>query len=141
MASATNGVNGAMSRAVVFGTLLPDPGDAARRKEAVDLLAQASPFEASVRADRINPLRKLLAEAYPEGPPKVLDCFAGGGAIPLEALRLGCDTTAVDLNPVAYLIEKCVLEYPQRFGQADDLGANTLAGDFIRWAAWVRARL
>jgi putative DNA methylase len=131
----------AMSRAVVFGTLLPDSGDAARRKEAVDLLAQAFPFEASVRADRINPLRKLLAEAYPEGPPKVLDCFAGGGAIPLEALRLGCDTTAVDLNPVAYLIEKCVLEYPQRFGQADDLGANTLAGDFTRWAAWVRKRV
>ena len=93
----------AMSRAVVFGTLLPNPGDRARRKEALDLLAQASRFEASVRADRINPLRKLLAAAYPDGPPKVLDCFAGGGAIPLEALRLGCDTTAVDLNPVAHL--------------------------------------
>jgi putative DNA methylase len=131
----------AMSRAVVFGTLLPDPGDAARRKEAVDLLAQASPFEASVRADRINPLRKLLAEAYPEGPPKVLDCFAGGGAIPLEALRLGCDTTAVDLNPVAYLIEKCVLEYPQRFGKAAGLGSNTLADDFIQWAGWVRRQV
>jgi len=131
----------AMSRAVVFGTLLPDPGDAVRRKEILDLLAQASPFEVSVRADRINPLRKLLAEAYPDDPPKVLDCFAGGGAIPLEALRLGCDITAIDLNPVAHLIEKCVLEYPQRFGQADSLGANTLADDFLRWAGWVRRRL
>ena len=131
----------AMSRAVVFGTLLPDPGDAVRRKEILDLLAQASPFEASVREDRINPLRKLLAEAYPDGPPKVLDCFAGGGAIPLEALRLGCDTTAVDLNPVAHLIEKCVLEYPQRFGRTNSLGGNTLADDFTHWAAWVRRRV
>src|SRR5438132_6912712 len=117
----------AMSRAVVFGTLLPDPGDDVRRKEILSLIADASRFEASVRPERINPLRKLLAAAYPDGPPKVLDCFAGGGAIPLEALRLGCDTTAVDLNPVAHLIEKCVLEYPQRFGESDGLGNNTLA--------------
>lgn len=131
----------AMSRAVVFGTLLPDPGDDARRKEILDLIAEASPFEASVNPARINPLRKLLAEAYPDGPPKVLDCFAGGGAIPLEALRLGCDVTAVDLNPVAHLIEKCVLEYPQRFGQQGDMGENTLAADFVQWAGWVRDRV
>lgn len=131
----------AMSRAVVFGTLLPDPGDDARRKEILDLLAEAAPFEASVQEARINPLKKLLAEAYPDGPPKVLDCFAGGGAIPLEALRLGCDVTAVDLNPVAHLIEKCVLEYPQRFGQLDELGNNTLAADFVHWADWVRRRV
>jgi adenine-specific DNA methylase len=131
----------AMSRAVVFGTLLPDPGDDDRRKEVLDLLAQASSFEASTNPARVNPLRKLLGEAYPDGPPKVLDCFAGGGAIPLEALRLGCDTTAVDLNPVAHLIEKCMLEYPQRFVEVDGLGNNTLAGDFVRWAGWVRHRV
>ena len=72
------------------------------------------------------------------GRPKVLDCFAGGGAIPLEALRLGCDATAVDLNPVAHLIEKCVLEYPQRFGQLGEDGENPLAEDFVKWADWVR---
>lgn len=131
----------AMSRAVVFGTLLPDPGDDARRKEVLDLLAEAAPFEASVQEARINPLKKLLAEAYPDGPPKVLDCFAGGGAIPLEALRLGCDVTAVDLNPVAHLIQKCVLEYPQCFGEIDELGNNTLADDFVTWAEWVRQRV
>lgn len=131
----------AMSRAVVFGTLLPDPGDDASRKEVLNLLSEASSFEASVRPDKINPLRKLLAEAYPDGPPKVLDCFAGGGAIPLEALRMGCDTTAVDLNPVAHLIQKCVLEYPQRFGATEGLGNNTLADEFVRWAGWVRAKV
>jgi adenine-specific DNA methylase len=131
----------AMSRAVVFGTLLPDPEDATRRPGILKLIAEASPFEASTRSERIDPLRRLLADAYPAGPPQVLDCFAGGGAIPLEALRLGCATTALDLNPVAHLIEKCVLEYPQRFGHTDDLGGNTLARDFVEWAAWVRRRV
>jgi adenine-specific DNA methylase len=44
----------------------------------------------------------------------VLDPFAGGGAIPLEAMRLGCEATAIDINPVAWFILKCTLEYPQR---------------------------
>lgn len=51
--------------------------------------------------------------------PRVLDIFAGGGAIPLEALRLGCDAYALELNPVAYLIELCTLVYPQKYGKAD----------------------
>jgi adenine-specific DNA methylase len=131
----------AMSRAVVFGTLLPDPGDDAERKKILELLALASPFEASTNQARIGPLRELLVKAYPDGPPKVLDCFAGGGAIPLEALRLGCATTAVDLNPVAHLIEKCVLEYPQQFGQPNERGENPLAADFVKWAGWVRNRV
>ncbi len=48
--------------------------------------------------------------------PRVLDPFAGGGAIPLEAMRLGCEVTASDLNPVAWLLLKCTLEYPQKLG-------------------------
>ena len=129
----------AMSRAVVLGTLLPDPGDDERRNEILDLIAQGSEFEAASDPTRMNPLRKLLADAYPDGPPKVLDCFAGGGAIPLEALRLGCDTTALELNPVAHLIEKGCLEYPQRYGQPDPTtGQNRLAEDFLYWANWVR---
>ena len=47
--------------------------------------------------------------------PSVIDPFAGGGAIPFEAMRLGCDVTASDLNPVSWLILKCTLDYPQRF--------------------------
>jgi adenine-specific DNA methylase len=74
----------------------------------------------------IEPARKLIAasrkllEPDAEGEaPKVLDPFAGGGAIPLEALRLGCDALAIDLNPVAHLIELCTLVYPQKYGQPD----------------------
>jgi len=51
--------------------------------------------------------------------PLVLDLFAGGGAIPLEALRLGCQAIAVDLNPVAFLIELCTLVYPQKYSKPD----------------------
>ena len=52
----------------------------------------------------------------------MLDPFAGGGAIPLEAMRLGCEVTAMDINPVAWFILKCTLEYPQRLsGQTQPL--------------------
>lgn len=57
--------------------------------------------------------RKEIRKVYGRAP-KVLDPFAGGGAIPLEAMRLGCETTAVDINPVAWFILKCTLEYPQK---------------------------
>ena len=54
----------------------------------------------------------------------MLDPFAGGGAIPLEAMRLGCEVTAMDINPVAWFILKCTLEYPQRLaGQTRPLPA------------------
>src|SRR5260370_31741148 len=131
----------AMCRALVFGTLMPDPGDSAERKKILNLSAQAPPFEAASDASKISPLRERLKAAYPDGMPKVLDCFAGGGAIPLEALRLGCDVTAIDLNPVAHLMEKGVLEYPQRFGQPDKQGRTPLAEDFVEWAEWIRRRV
>ena len=58
--------------------------------------------------------RQKIREAYGGRAPKVLDPFAGGGAIPLEAMRLGCEVTAIDINPVAWFILKCTLEYPQK---------------------------
>lgn len=66
--------------------------------------------------------RTITAEDIKSGRerrPQVLDMFAGGGAIPLEALRLGCDVYALDVNPVAYLIELCTLVYPERYGNTD----------------------
>ncbi|MFB3779399.1 MAG: DUF1156 domain-containing protein [Bryobacteraceae bacterium] len=51
--------------------------------------------------------------------PRVLDMFAGGGTIPLEALRLGCEAYGVDLNPVAHVIELCTLVYPHKYGAPD----------------------
>ncbi len=59
-------------------------------------------------------IRQEIRKAYDGRAPRVLDPFAGGGAIPLEAMRLGCEVTAVDINPVAWFILKCTLEYPQK---------------------------
>ncbi len=57
-------------------------------------------------------LQEVIDGKREVAPPKVLDPFAGGGSIPLEALRLGCEVYASDYNPVAVLILKGVLEYP-----------------------------
>ncbi len=64
--------------------------------------------------ETLNWFRQEIRKAYGGRAPKVLDPFAGGGAIPLEAMRLGCEATAVDINPVAWFILKCTLEYPQK---------------------------
>jgi putative DNA methylase len=62
----------------------------------------------------LNWFRKKIKEEFNGRSPRVLDPFAGGGAIPLEAMRLGCETAATDVNPVAWFILKCTLDYPQR---------------------------
>lgn len=87
--------------------------------------------------------------------PRVLDMFAGGGAIPLEALRLGCEAYALDLNPVAHIIELCTLVYPQKYGKPDphspgmtgpkDANGETtwggLASEVRHWGHWVLERV
>jgi putative DNA methylase len=56
-------------------------------------------------------------EAFLDRMPKVFDPFAGGGAIPLEASRLGCRSFGNDINPVAHIIQKGSLEFPQKYGK------------------------
>jgi adenine-specific DNA methylase len=94
------------------------------RNRCLEFIKHLVKWENSNNPDYIEPARKLIAAAHKflhpdaEGDaPRVLDPFAGGGAIPLEALRLGCEAHAIDLNPVAYLIELCTLIYPQKYGQ------------------------
>ncbi|MGQ9651829.1 MAG: DUF1156 domain-containing protein [Phycisphaerae bacterium] len=98
--------------------------------------------------------KRVTVEDIEEGRaprPKVLDMFAGGGAIPLEALRLGCEAYALDLNPVAHIIQLCTLVYPQKYGKPDPnvrgmtgpknaKGETTWGGlaDEVRyWGEWV----
>lgn len=129
----------AMSRAVVFGSLLPDPGKA-ERGPLLKALSFASSFEAASQPQFIGPLRDALRGAWPDQRPKVLDCFAGGGAIPLEAQRLGCEVTATDVNPVAHLVQCCVLQYPGQFGHVDGTGSFPFVDEFVHWAQWVQSR-
>lgn len=130
----------AASRAMLLATLLPDPGDGRGRrelgrriagrlvpkkikgggehpklKETVDGILHWG-REGNPRLDR---LREEIREAFDGRPPRVLDPFAGGGAIPLEAMRLGCETYAADLNPVAWFILRCTLHYPQLVGRKE----------------------
>ena len=65
--------------------------------------------------------------------PLVVDPFAGGGSIPLEALRVGADAFASDLNPVAVLLNKVVLEYIPKYGQR-------LADEVRKWGEWIKER-
>jgi putative DNA methylase len=101
---------------------------------------------------------KLLAEAHTEilkstdgNPPPILDPFCGGGTIPLEAQRLGLEAHASDLNPVAVLITKALIEIPAKFhdqppvfpGLADSeirqwKRAEGLAADVRAYGTWMR---
>lgn len=124
----------AAARAAVYATLVrvSDTPDNVRDADFFTSLCKWGASDSVIASAR----ERVLA-ANGGVPPKVLDLFAGGGAIPLEALRLGCDATAVELNPVAHLIERCMLEYPQRFGPtlADDI--RTHAGRWIE-RTWER---
>jgi adenine-specific DNA methylase len=94
------------------------------RNRCLQYLKHLVKWENANKSHYTEPARKLIAAAHKilhpmadADVPKVLDPFAGGGAIPLEALRLGCKTHAIDLNPVAHLIELCTVSYPQEYGQ------------------------
>lgn len=135
----------AACRAMLLALLLPDPADAAcpenfkakawhalkpplsqpRGKTNFDLrqallkfIADFANWDASADPIFLEAARALVRAAHGEEPPLVVDPFAGGGSIPLEALRLGCETFASDLNPVACLILKVLLEDIPRYGSA-----------------------
>ena len=109
----------AASRATAFAALIDDPGpnEPEKREELLQLIKEITPWEAVKDGNNaaIEKARELIRAQYGYAP-KVLDPFSGGGSIPLEALRLGCETYANDYNPVAVFIEKATLEWPQKFG-------------------------
>jgi len=139
----------AACRAMLLGLLLPDPCDehcpADFKKKARELLPQVlgkvgakdeelrkailkfignfADWDLSADRTYLEVGRGLVKAAHPEETPLVVDPFAGGGSIPLEALRLGCEAFASDLNPVACLILKVMLEDIPRHGPelADEL--------------------
>ena len=151
----------ASSRAVLLALLLPDPcdaqcppafGEAARallppipncnpgetntelQAALLRFVADFANWDLAAHPDYLRVARALVTAAHGGEAPLVVDPFAGGGSIPLEALRLGCEAFASDLNPVACLILKVMLEdIPRRGpGLADELRA---AGAEIRDAA------
>ena len=120
------------SRAAVYAALVSAPNSDAERAEAASFVARLAAFKPD--AEVLKEARKRVRKLHGGRAPKVLDMFAGGGAIPLEAARLGCECHAVEYNPVAHLIELCTLVYPQTFGAS-------LADDFQRWGEVVLGRM
>ena len=122
----------AACRAALLATLLPDPGTEEERRElrrriggAIRGGADSGFPEQTVGGilhwgreggPEVGKFREEIRRAFGGRAPRVLDPFAGGGAIPLEAMRLGCEVTASDLNPVAWFILRCTLHYPRLVG-------------------------
>ena len=139
----------ASSRATAYSALIPAPKNTEEWNRKRNFIIDLSKWDNSLNSHFIDRARKEILEANGGVPPKVLDPFGGGGSIALEALRLGCETYSNDLNPVAVLIQKCTLEYPQRYGRPKQGETeNTLSGvmtqnplleDVKKWGAWVLA--
>lgn len=152
----------AAARAVLFAQLVDDPSarpdefpteeaQRAERERLHRLIEQLVVWE-NIRDE------KLFAQAHAEilkstdgNPPPILDPFAGGGTIPLEAQRLGLEAHASDLNPVAVLINKALIEIPPKFRDQPPVfpgltesriggwkGAEGLAADVRAYGQWMR---
>ncbi|MDX2242239.1 MAG: DUF1156 domain-containing protein [Leptolyngbyaceae cyanobacterium bins.302] len=107
------------------------------RERLLDFIADFANWDNSTNLDYLDISRSLTQAAHealggePGTKPLVVDPFAGGGSIPLEALRVGADAFASDLNPVAVLLNKVVLEYIPKYGQR-------LADEVRKWGQWVK---
>ena len=135
-------------RAAVYAALVPGPrGKKGRERQStfVKELATYPPPPAAVAEAKKRITRAHGARLSEEGGrpkasvdlgeercarPRVLDMFAGGGAFPLEASRLGCEAHAVELNPLAHLIQLATLIHPRKHGLE-------LARLVERWGEWV----
>jgi adenine-specific DNA methylase len=96
-----------------------DPDDKGLREALLGFIGDFADWDNSSHPTYLEVGRGLVHAAHPEEPPLVVDPFAGGGSIPLEALRLGCEAFASDLNPVACLILKVLLEDIPRYANAE----------------------
>jgi putative DNA methylase len=103
----------------------------------LDFIADFSNWDNSAVAEYLETSRALTQAAHealggaPGTRPLVVDPFAGGGSIPLEALRVGADAFASDLNPIPVLLNKVVLEYIPKYGQR-------LTNEVRKWGEWIR---
>ena len=104
--------------------------DQGLRKIILKFIANFACWDNAADRTHLDVSRALVKAAHGEDPPLVVDPFAGGGSIPLEALRLGCEAFASDLNPVACLILKVMLEdIPRHLSATAQAGGPGLADE------------
>lgn len=154
----------AACRAVLFASLVDDPAsrpeefptEEAQEKERQRLfgiIEELVKWENSTNERVLDAARKEILKSTDGNPPPVLDPFCGGGSIPLEAQRLGLEAHGSDLNPVAVLITKALIEIPPKFANqppvnpearkklthsANWKGAQGLADDVRYYGKWMR---
>lgn len=154
----------AACRAVLFASLVDDPSSHAKefpteeaqekeRQRLFGIIEDLVKWENSNNEEVLGRARSEILKSTGGHPPPVLDPFCGGGSIPLEAQRLGLEAHASDLNPVAVLITKALIEIPPKFagrapvnpGARKKLdhsktwrGAQGLAEDVRFYGHWMR---
>lgn len=153
----------ATARAVIWASLVDDPSshpeefpteeDQAKERERLfRILEDLVVWENSNNEEVLNKAKAEIMKSTNGNPPALLDPFAGGGAIPLEAQRLGLEAHAHDLNPVAVMINKAMIEIPPHFsdlppvnpeshnalGGSGWTGAKGLAEDVRYYGEWMK---
>ena len=150
-------------RAVLWASIVDDPSSrpdefptesaqVRERERLFHILEQLVKWENSGNQDVLREARAEIVRSSGGNPPSVLDPFCGGGSIPLEAQRLGLEALASDLNPVAVLITKALIEIPPKFAHQPPVnpehrtrgmgarwsGAAGLAADVSHYGKWMR---
>lgn len=154
----------AACRAVLFAQLVDDPSahpelfpteadQELERQRLFRIIERLVPWDASNDEGVLEEAQAEIRRWYPEGTPAIVDPFCGGGSIPLEAQRLGLEAQASDLNPVAVLITKALIELPTKFANRPPMhpqsgstlnvsqvgrGAQGLAEDVSYYGKWMR---
>ncbi|HXH92892.1 MAG TPA: DUF1156 domain-containing protein, partial [Thermoanaerobaculia bacterium] len=154
----------AACRAVLFASLVNDPSSLPEefpteelqekeRQRLFRIIEDLVKWENSNNEEVLDRARKEILKSTDGNPPPVLDPFCGGGSIPLEAQRLGLEAHGSDLNPVAVLITKALIEIPPKFADLPPVnpeakkklthsakwkGAQGLADDVRYYGKWMR---
>lgn len=153
----------AACRAILFASYVDDPSahpdefpteDAqqAERERLFKIIEDLVKWENSTNEEVLKAAREEIRKSCGDEPPPVYDPFCGGGSIPLEAQRLGLTAYASDLNPVAVLITKALVEIPPKFagqppvhpdnaklkGTSTWTGVRGLAEDVRYYGKWMR---
>lgn len=137
----------AAARAVIWSSLVDDPSShpelfptekeqSKERERLFGILTKLVKWEHSNNPEILAEAKAEIKRSMGDDIPALLDPFAGGGAIPLEAQRLGLEAHAHDLNPVAVMINKAMIEIPPRFAGKPPVNPEspTLMGRSTEWS-------
>jgi putative DNA methylase len=134
----------ATSRVSAYAALISNSKDEKNRNVQNEFLIKLSKWENSSNQDILKEARKYIKKTNSDII-RVLDPFSGGGSIPLECAKLGFETFASDINPVATLLLKCTIEYPQKYCLNTNLDTKKeienefdLLSQVTKWKKWVK---